>query len=322
MNLQQLRYLVTVAQYDSISRAAQSMFVSQSNISKSLKQLESEVGFSILVRNSRGVTFTTKGQEFLRKAYSVIKQFDSFQARYSDEVPQIKQFSVSSQHYIFVLGAIIELASECNSKSYSFCLRERKTSEIIDDIVSRRSQLGFIYHYDITGAFMKHELEQYNLTFHPFCEAMPHIYISKKHPLAQEKIISTAQLERWPYVCYDLGVDSDHFAEEMFSPVRPSKVIYVTDRSSMFNIIQHSQFYTVGSGYLHDSYTADDIITVPLDLPSSSVMHIGWVELDGQATPPEVENFVQRCKSVLDKCYTGPRKARVQPPLQWSVHLP
>ena len=82
MTLQQLQYLVALAESNSINQAAQNLFVSQSGISKAIKQLESELGFPLLERSSRGITFTSRGTEFLHDAYSLIKQFHTMQDHY------------------------------------------------------------------------------------------------------------------------------------------------------------------------------------------------------------------------------------------------
>lgn len=314
MTLQQLQYLISIAQYDSINQAAQSLFVSQSGISKSIKQLEDELGFRLLERTHRGVAFTAQGQEFLRDTYALIEQFDSFKLRYSASSHDIINFSVSSQHYIFVLGAVVKAAERKKDFRYTISLLEKKTSEIIEDVVSRRSQIGFVYYYDVTSEFMRRELERYNLVFHPFCEATPHVYLSVHHPLASASALSLSQLEHYPYVCYDLGTDPTHLAEEMFSPTHPSKLIYVTDRSSMLNIITHSNSYTIGSGFLYDSYIDPSIITTPLSVSgSNSIMHIGWIELKNQPAAPETQQFIQLCTEELNKCFTGNRS---QPPSQ------
>ena len=88
MTLQQLQYLVALAESNSINQAAQNLFVSQSGISKAIKQLESELGFPLLERSSRGITFTSRGTEFLHDAYSLIKQFHTMQDHYLQTEPQ------------------------------------------------------------------------------------------------------------------------------------------------------------------------------------------------------------------------------------------
>ena len=72
MTMQQLQYLICTAQLGSISQAAESMFVSQSSISKSIRLLEKELGFAILNRSYSGVSFTVQGLNFLRDAYRLV----------------------------------------------------------------------------------------------------------------------------------------------------------------------------------------------------------------------------------------------------------
>ena len=102
MTLQQLQYLVALAESNSINQAAQNLFVSQSGISKAIKQLESELGFPLLERSSRGITFTSRGTEFLHDAYSLIKQFHTMQDHYLQTEPQgMITMSITSRYYIF-----------------------------------------------------------------------------------------------------------------------------------------------------------------------------------------------------------------------------
>ena len=66
MTLQQLQYLIAIAESNSINQAAQSLFVSQSSISKAVKQLEEELGFALLDRSYRGISFTPAAQSVLK----------------------------------------------------------------------------------------------------------------------------------------------------------------------------------------------------------------------------------------------------------------
>ena len=65
MRLQQLRYVIAIAESGSINAVAHSMFVSQSSLSVSVKELEQEMGITIFNRSSRGISLTSDGVEFL-----------------------------------------------------------------------------------------------------------------------------------------------------------------------------------------------------------------------------------------------------------------
>lgn len=131
MTLQQLQYLVALAESNSINQAAQNLFVSQSGISKAIKQLESELGFPLLERSSRGITFTSRGTEFLHDAYSLIKQFHTMQDHYLQTEPQgMITMSLTSRYYIFVAKAVAKMANLLKEHNLFYRLQEGKVSDI------------------------------------------------------------------------------------------------------------------------------------------------------------------------------------------------
>lgn len=84
MTLQQLRFLIAVAESGSINAAAQRLYTAQSNISNAVKSLEQELHLEIFTRSSRGVTLTNDGTELLGYARQVVEQADMLEARYED----------------------------------------------------------------------------------------------------------------------------------------------------------------------------------------------------------------------------------------------
>ncbi len=74
MTLQQLRFLIAVAESGSINAAAQRLYTAQSNISNAVKSLEQELHLEIFTRSSRGVTLTNDGTELLGYARQVVEQ--------------------------------------------------------------------------------------------------------------------------------------------------------------------------------------------------------------------------------------------------------
>lgn len=65
MTLQQLKYVVKVAEKGSINEAAKELLISQPSLSSAIMDLEKEVHTTIFVRNNRGVTVTNEGAELL-----------------------------------------------------------------------------------------------------------------------------------------------------------------------------------------------------------------------------------------------------------------
>ena len=184
MTLTQLRYVVEVADAGSITAAAARLFIAQPSLSKAVGELEAEMGVQIFERSSRGVAPTEEGTRFLSYARQVVEQADLLESRYAHGAPVRRVFAVSSQHYAFVVNAFVELVREIGGQKYEFSLREGTTAGIIDDVRTQRSEVGVIYlsHYNrevIMGAVRRAELR-----FEPLFCARPHVFVSRKNPLA------------------------------------------------------------------------------------------------------------------------------------------
>ena len=64
MTVQQLKYILKVAEAGSITEAAKLLFISQPSPSNSIKETEKEAGITIFLRSRTGITLTKKGTEF------------------------------------------------------------------------------------------------------------------------------------------------------------------------------------------------------------------------------------------------------------------
>ena len=95
MTLQQLRYIIEIAQSGSISLAAQRLFITQPSLSKSVADLEKEMGITIFYRGSRGVMLSPDGVKFLAYARQVVEQADLLEQQYKFGTPVRRVFAVS-----------------------------------------------------------------------------------------------------------------------------------------------------------------------------------------------------------------------------------
>ncbi|MBP5606698.1 MAG: LysR family transcriptional regulator, partial [Lachnospiraceae bacterium] len=113
MTLKQLQYIVTVAETGNITEAAKRLFIAQPSLTASIRELEKEYGFSIFIRDNKGVQPTPEGDEFLGYARQVLDQAKLIDERYNGTHKGKQRFCVSAQHYSFVVEAFVELLKEC-----------------------------------------------------------------------------------------------------------------------------------------------------------------------------------------------------------------
>ena len=122
MPLQQLRFLIAVAESGSINAAAQRLYTAQSNISNAVKSLEQELHLEIFTRSSRGVTLTNDGTELLGYARQVVAPADMLEARYEDGGPPQARLAISAQHYAFSVEAFVNVVERCRDSKFEFAL--------------------------------------------------------------------------------------------------------------------------------------------------------------------------------------------------------
>ena len=140
MKLQQLRYVIQVAESGSLTAAAERLFVAQPSLSKAVAELEREMGVTIFTRSRTGVELTEEGTRFLSYARQVVEQADLLEAEYKGGTRVRRVFGVSAQHYAFVVNAFVRLVREHGASSYEFSLRESTTAGILDDVRVQRSE--------------------------------------------------------------------------------------------------------------------------------------------------------------------------------------
>ncbi|GGG23138.1 LysR family transcriptional regulator [Paenibacillus abyssi] len=276
MTLQQLKYVIEVANQGSINEAAKRLFISQPSLSNAIRDLEEEMQIVIFERSNKGISLSNEGVEFLSYARQVVEQAELLESRYLNAKPSPQHFSVSTQHYAFAVNAFVSLVREYGQDEYEFALRETKTYEIIEDVKSLRSEIGILYRNEFNGKVINKLLKEANLQFNSLFTAKPHIFISVRNPLAKQSIVTIEQLQDYPYLSFDQGeYNSFHFSEEILSTVTRRKSIRVHDRATLFNLLIGLNGYTISTGVLSADLNGNEIIPVPLDIEES--INVGWI---------------------------------------------
>jgi DNA-binding transcriptional LysR family regulator len=276
VTLQQLKYVIEVANRGSINEAAKRLFISQPSLSNAIKDLEEEMQLAIFERSNKGISLSKEGIEFLSYARQVVEQAELLESRYLNAKPSPQHFSVSTQHYAFAVNAFVSLVREYGQDEYELALRETKTYEIIEDVKNLRSEIGILYLNEFNGKVINKLLKSANLQFNSLLTAKPHIFISSKNPLAKQSIVTIDQLQNYPYLSFDQGeYNSFHFSEEILSTMSHKKSIRVNDRATLFNLLIGLNGYTISTGVLSADLNGNEIIPVPLDCEET--INVGWI---------------------------------------------
>lgn len=276
MTLQQLRYVITVAKNGSISEAAKELFISQPSLSNAIKELEKEMQIVIFSRTNKGIVVSEEGREFLGYARQVVEQADLLKERYLETKTVKKRFSISTQHYSFAVDVFVDLVKKYRDSEYEFTLRETRTYEIIEDVKTLKSEIGILYLNDFNEKVITKLLKENNLVFKELFQAKPHIFVSNTNPLAVKKIVTLEDIEPYPYLCFEQGeYNSFYFSEEILSTLTHRKIIRVSDRATLFNLLIGLNGYTISTGIISEELNGKNIIAIPLAV--DEIIRVGYI---------------------------------------------
>lgn len=276
MTLQQLRYIVTVAESGNITEAAKRLFISQPSLTNAIHELEKEMQITIFNRTNKGVSISNEGDIFLSYARQVLEQTSLLEEKFLNKKEQRSRFSVSCQHYSFAVNAFVDVIREFGGNKYDFTLRETQTYEIIDDVSRLKSEIGILYTSSKNEEVILKLIKQNGLKFEELFIAKPHVFIYSEHPLATSEILTLEDLEEYPYLSFEQGeYNSFYFSEEILSTLDRGKNIKVRDRATLFNLAIGLNGYTVSSGIISKELNGENIIAKPLAV--DEYMKIGTI---------------------------------------------
>lgn len=295
MTLQQLNYVVTIAETASMNKAAQALFLSQSSLSASIQNLEKELGLRLFRRTNRGVSVTPEGEEFLIYARQLVGQYRLTEEKFILKKESKKSFSVSSQHYTFAVKAFIEMAKQFQPEQYAFGIYECKTAEILENVRSYKSELGVLYLDDFNGEILQRLFADNGLCFTELFACRTYVFLAAQHPLAGRASLALEDLQPYPCLSFDQGESrSFYLAEEVYSTWHYRQVIKASDRATLLNLMTGLGGYTLCSGILCEDLNGTGYRAVPLE--SDKRMHIGYICRSGSTLSRLAQLYIEELK--------------------------
>ena len=281
MNINQMKYVLTVASSSSIREAAGKLFISQPALSASIHELEDELGILIFDRTNKGIILTDAGREFVSYAKKAVGQFEIVEDRYLSMNKDKERFSVSTQHYNFAIKSFTEMVKQFELDKYLFSIHETKTNEVLAHVRDMVSEVGIVSYSEGSEIVMKKLFKEYQLEFVPLMQRETYAYVWKNHRFAGRESISLEELIDYPCVSFDQS-DSGNFylTEEALADYDFKKAIRSDDRATTMEIIAELGGYSIGSGML----SGDDQILpgmVSIKLKEDDPLVIGYITRKG-----------------------------------------
>ena len=195
MNILHVKYAVEVAKAGSLNKASEVLLVATPNISRSIKELEGDLGIAIFERTAKGVTLTPDGEEFISYAKELLNQIDQVENFYKKGTTKKQKFSISVPRACYISDAFSEFSKSLSDDPAEIFYKETNSQRTIKNILNHDYKLGIIRYAANYDKYFKTMLEEKGLTYEMITEFSYSLIMSKDSALAQKDVITFDDLK-------------------------------------------------------------------------------------------------------------------------------
>lgn len=219
MNLRQLYYFRTIAELEHYTQAAEKLYVSQSNLSHAIQELEEELNVKLFVRKGRNIKLTKYGELFLPYVQKTIETLESGITTLQEYInPNSGTVTMSGFPSLsqFVPDIIVRYLSETNRVGVRFQFGQESFFTIQEQLLNGKVDLA------IATKINDPKVECFHLGTHPLVLLVP-----LGHPLARKKQVELKELDGENFISFDKGSQLHYQCLEIFKSldIHPNIVV-------------------------------------------------------------------------------------------------
>lgn len=243
MNILHMKYAVEVARLGSLSKASETLIIAQPNISRSIKELEADLGITIFNRSAKGMVLTPEGEEFINYAQSILKQIDEVDMLYKHGAPKKQKFSVSVPRACYISAAFAEFSKCLSDDPAEIFYKETNSQRTINNVLNRDYKLGIIRYAENYDRAFKEMLEEKGLSYEMISEFSYVLLMSRDNPLASRDTVVSDDLVPYIEIAHaDPYVPSMPLSKVVKEELRDSiqRRIFIFERASQFDLLSEN----------------------------------------------------------------------------------
>ena len=197
MELRHLRYFVAVAEEANVTRAAARLHVSQPGVSRQVRDLEAELGFTLLARDRRGVRLTEPGRVFLLEARAVLARAETAVAT----ARSVAEGSRGQIHIGYAPSLTLQILPPALRALQSALPGTRVK---LHDLTTEQMFAGLHNgKLDVALTVRPPRAAMRGLHFDALASSRLVVAVPPDHPLAGQRSVQLARLAKEPFVAYD-----------------------------------------------------------------------------------------------------------------------
>lgn len=244
MNFLHLKYAIMVAETGSISKAAEKLYVAQPNVSRAIKELESDLNITIFERNSKGMIVTPEGEQLIHYAKRILRQIDYMEKIFKYQKKK-NVFSISVPRASYISDAFVEF-SKClnNIDNAEVYYKETNAYRVINNVINEEYNLGILRYYINHDRYFKDIIEKKELKCELINQFKYVLIFNKNSALAENKEIHYSDLKDFIEIAhgdpYVPSLSTNELVKTELSE-EVSRRIFVFERASQFELLANNE---------------------------------------------------------------------------------
>ena len=258
---------VTLAETRSFSVAADQLFISQSTLSKHIKQLENELGMPLFERSTRTVLLSSAGEAFLPYAKEIAHTWQNVQKT-------MGQLASEQNANLLTIGAMNPIDRYRIPHFINQFYRLHPAYHIVTTNINNLNFRDKLLSGALSFAFLPHYLLNENddaLDYLPFAQDHLDVMIAANHPLADRQTISLTELKDEPYI--GLPMESPVYKRNSLAfqkaGFEPNTVLRSEFHDSQIDCVRQGLGYSLSLHNPNSPSDASDIRYLELDPPTA-----------------------------------------------------
>ena len=240
MNLLHMKHALEVAKAGSLSKASEALLIAAPNISRSIKELETDLGITIFDRTQNGMKLTPDGEEFINFAKGILGQLDEVEKFYKAGAPKKQKFSISVPRACYISEAFANFSKALSKDAAEVFYKETNSQRTIRNMTENDYKLGIIRYAENYDKYFKSMLEEKGFQYELVTEFTYSLIMSADNPLAKKEQITFEDLTEYIEIAHaDPYVPSMPLSkvvkEEL--PDNIDRRIFIFERASQFDLL-------------------------------------------------------------------------------------
>lgn len=243
MNILHMKYALEVAKAGSLSKASEKLLIAQPNISRSIKELEADLGITIFDRSAKGMLLTPDGEEFINYAKGILSAIDSVENHYKKGDLKKQRFSLSVPRASYISDAFARFSTHLTADEAEIFYKETNSQRTINNIINHDYKLGILRYAESYDKYFKTMLDEKGLCYEMVAEFRYELLMSRESELAKKETVHLSDLENYIEIAhadpYVPSLPLSKVAKEEFSE-NISRRIFIFERASQFDLLSQN----------------------------------------------------------------------------------